>query len=382
MPSHKTIVLLALLAGCAPSAKPSSAVHIDTLPNGAVRIRSDAPRWDEGTGWKVAQALSIVSPEDGNGFFQRVTAIAADPAGRIYILDGQNSTIQQFNATGQWIRQIGRKGGGPGEFAGPIGLAIRGSQLYVVDQTNVRISVFDTSGAFVTSHPRSFANMGTWRWEGGLDTAGTIYDLRGQFSDSGQTWDLVRLGPDSFNVSDSFPLPSYEVGATLVKKSGGGISRQTMILPNTPMLARQLDPRGYLWFGIGNKYQIVQRRLTGDTVRIVERAWTPSPISDSARAQQDSMVASLRSQGYTLPEISTTVPAFRDLVLDDASNLWVGPYGWRDSVWQVFDAEGVWLGPVTFPGTMHQLRFRGDSYYGLTLDSLDIEHVVQGTVAR
>lgn len=383
MPSHNSLVLLALLAAaCSRPADRSATAHIDTLPNGALHVRSDAPRWADGMGWHVAQDLVITSPEQGDGEFGFVSAIAADPQGHVYVLDGQNNVIQQFDTAGTWIRSIGRKGGGPGEFTGAIGIAIRGSTLYVVDQTNIRISLFDTSGAYITSHPRNFANMGSWKWEGGLDTAGNLYDLRGQFTDSGPQWQLALLRPDSFTVADTFPIPVYEAGATLVKKVPGGMSRNTVVLPNTPTLARQFDPRGYLWFGVGNKYQIVQRHLKGDTVRIVERTWTPMPLTDSARARQDSLVGSLRRDGYTLPELATTVPAFDGLVIDEAGHLWVAPYGRRDPVWHVFDPEGVWLGPVTFPEPILKLSFQGGHYYGVTLDSLDVDHVVRGKVTK
>jgi hypothetical protein len=382
MPRPSLVVLgAALILACGGGTSPAT-FTVDTLSSGALLVRSAAPRWRPGDEWNVTQDLEIVSPEEGDGFFQRVTALAPDAAGGIYLLDGPSSVIQQYDPRGKWIRAIGRKGAGPGEYRGAIGLALRGSRLYVIDQTNIRISVLDTSGTLITSHPRNFANMGDWRWEGGLDTAGAIYDLRGAFTDSGPAWTLARLDSDNFAVTDTFPWPTFQGGATLVKKSNGGTSRTTINLPNMPQLARRYDPRGYLWFGIGSRYQIIQRRLKGDTVRIVERAWTPEPLSDQARARQDSLASSLRKDGYTVPELATSVPAFDALVLDDDGNLWVGPYGRQDAVWHVFDPAGAWLGPVTFPAPILQLSFRDGRYYGLTLDSMDVEHVVRGTVEK
>lgn len=378
------MLLTAMLAGCRAPADRSTAFHLDTLPNGILHARSDAPRWKDGAGWRVTQDLSIGGTEQGPADFVDIRDIAIDPAGRLYLLDAQGGTIQVFDARGTHVRAIGRKGAGPGEFSDAFGLAIRGDRLYVVDQRNVRISVFDTSGALITTHPRSFANMGVWQWEGGIDSSGAVIDMMGRFGANGldQHWYLTRLDRDSLTVADSFPLPDYQASAELVKHVPGGTSITRIVLPNAPTLSRVFDPRGYLWYGISDKYRIVKRHLSGDTALVIERAWQPAAIPDSARQRADSFIARLRTDGYDLPALSSTVPAFGGLVIDERGDLWVAPYGLTDATWQVFSSAGEWLGPVTFPSPIRGLTFDAGRYYGTVRDSLDVVRVAGGRIER
>jgi hypothetical protein len=43
------------------------------------------------------------------------------------------------------------------------------------------------------------------------------------------------------------------------------------------------------------------------------------------------------------------------------------------STWDVFDAEGRYLGPVTFPGKYQPIRAMGDRFYGIARDELDVQ---------
>ena len=54
----------------------------------------------------------------------RVTDVAVDAAGQVYVLDGGFDKICIFGEDGSYLRSIGRKGEGPGEFYEPRSLAI------------------------------------------------------------------------------------------------------------------------------------------------------------------------------------------------------------------------------------------------------------------
>jgi hypothetical protein len=79
--------------------------------------------------------------------------IAVNPAnGEIYIADGYgNHRIVVFDRSGQYLRQWGSAGTGPGQFS-PTGgghphcVVLNQALLYVCDRGNSRIQVFDTAG--------------------------------------------------------------------------------------------------------------------------------------------------------------------------------------------------------------------------------------------
>jgi len=58
-------------------------------------------------------------------------------------VDYLNSRIQVFTDAGAYLGQWGSAGGGPGQFRGPIGIAIDGpGNVFVADTNNGRIQVF------------------------------------------------------------------------------------------------------------------------------------------------------------------------------------------------------------------------------------------------
>jgi serine/threonine protein kinase/sugar lactone lactonase YvrE len=85
--------------------------------------------------------------------------IICDPSGLIYVSDPDNGCVHVMNAeNGQWLRKVGSKGTGDGQLQLPSGLALdRFNQLYVVDYSTSRVSVFSKAGIF----QRAFGGKGT-----------------------------------------------------------------------------------------------------------------------------------------------------------------------------------------------------------------------------
>ena len=74
-----------------------------------------------------------------------------DEAGNIYVVEIKNHRVQVLTPQGQHIRNIGRYGSGKGELHRPISAAIHRDMVYVTDRVNKRISVFTTTGDFITT---------------------------------------------------------------------------------------------------------------------------------------------------------------------------------------------------------------------------------------
>ena len=101
--------------------------------------------------------------------------IATDDSANIYV--SSEHKLQKFTSTGELIKFVDRKGGKEGEFDDPRGLTLRDSLVYVCDCDNYRIQVFDLDLNFV----RSIGSRGSGRGEFKLpfdvkfDTAGNMY---------------------------------------------------------------------------------------------------------------------------------------------------------------------------------------------------------------
>ncbi|MBZ0293917.1 MAG: hypothetical protein K8L99_15235, partial [Anaerolineae bacterium] len=80
--------------------------------------------------------------------------VAVDANGRVYVADTGNKRIRVYTQTGDFVRDIGRGGSGPGQLDEPVGLAVYpDGRLFVADTWNRRITVFDTDGIYLYDFP-------------------------------------------------------------------------------------------------------------------------------------------------------------------------------------------------------------------------------------
>ena len=86
-----------------------------------------------------------------DGQFRQPTDVTWDPAGNIFISDGYiNARVAKFDKNGDWVKQWGGPGRGPGELNTPHSIAsdVKGN-IFVADRGNRRIQVFTPDGALL-----------------------------------------------------------------------------------------------------------------------------------------------------------------------------------------------------------------------------------------
>ena len=90
--------------------------------------------------------------QHGGDPFNRVTNLALDSAGDLYIADGYgNARVHKFSADGEHLFSWGEPGSGPGEFRLPHAIAIdEDDRVLVADRENSRIQVFSPKGEYLT----------------------------------------------------------------------------------------------------------------------------------------------------------------------------------------------------------------------------------------
>jgi hypothetical protein len=93
-----------------------------------------------------------VGAEEGESWemFSGIRALAFDKADNLYVLDGMNFRVLVFDRSGRFVRQFGKKGGGPGELQTPLGLAVLADgNIAVTDLTNRGYVIYRADGTYV-----------------------------------------------------------------------------------------------------------------------------------------------------------------------------------------------------------------------------------------
>lgn len=357
---------------------------MDTLPNGAVLVSNPAQGiWKPGEEWRLVEELRIGSADvEGPELFGEIIALEVDRLGRIYVLDRQAKEVRVFDPDGRHVRSFGRKGGGPGEFKDPIGLAWHPEgTLWVADPANTRYSVHDTTGTFLATHRRALGGYGI-PWNGGLDAEGRMHEVSYLPAADGRSRPVLLRFDREMAAADTFPLPDFR-GEEFRHRTDR--SATFVAVPFASRMSRRVYPGYGVWSGVSDRYRIHHQSLEGDTLRAVERELEPVSVTP---AEKDEALASLKwftDRGGRIDpsRIPSRKPAFTDLSRDDSGYLWVQPSLPADtegSVLDVFDPEGRYLGVVRSGialGSFPPMLVRGDRLYAVVRDELEVPYVVR-----
>jgi hypothetical protein len=320
--------------------------------------------------------------------FGQLVGLEVDPLGRLWVADAQAGEIRVFDASGHHVRTIGRKGGGPGEFAQLAGMDWAPDRtLWVVDGGNARYTLLDSAGHVVTTRQRTAA-VTTIPWPGGFDAEGRLYDLVLLPASDGQVrHGVVRYGSD-LQPQDTLQLPEPKVDY-LELVSPNGRSRQRTNVPFSPYLVWGVDREGFVWSGVTDRYRLNRARFADDTVLVMELESAPVPITP---AEMDAMMENYKwftDQGGKIDrrKIPRVKPPFFSLFFDDRGRPWVIPAhaDGEQAAFDVFEPSGRYLGRVTSPVEVLSAPapvVQGNYLYGVTQDDLGVSSVVRLRIER
>jgi hypothetical protein len=134
-----------------PEAMSVPATRLTPLPTGIPVIMPEPPAGGgRGGGGRTGGPALLPGAGPEGESFSRPTDVAWDAQGNIYVADGYgNARVAKYAPTGKWLKNWGSRGSGQGQFNIVHGIAIDGQgNVYVGDEGNKRVRVFDTGGNF------------------------------------------------------------------------------------------------------------------------------------------------------------------------------------------------------------------------------------------
>lgn len=347
--------------------------------------------------------------------------IAVATNGTMYVLDRSVPTVRVYDATGKFVKNIGQRGSGPGEYryATAIALAKNGN-LLLYDQGNARVNVYTPTGDVVTSWmTKAGSGSGSGKSILTSDATGTTY-IRSPIWKRGQAapprWAWFRYAADG-TLRDTTYGPEGPSPATLVAQRANA-SKSTGI-PFAPVYYTAVSPLGYFVTSWSSALA-VEIHEAGKPVTSIRREIPLQPVTsrerDSARADvTESMRQTDPAWSWDGPDIPRTRAAHLGLRVGDDGAVWVqlakgpklddgsGPGGGqpstrmgagnnptgvsRSATWpcpsnswtlhDLFEPSGRYLGQVKLPERVDVLLTRGDYVWAATCNEDDAPQVVR-----
>jgi hypothetical protein len=203
----------------------------------------------------LEQDLQIGQEDDDNYILGVVSCIQTDDEGNIYICDIKLSRVQKYDKSGRFIKTIGKKGQGPGEYENPFEtfLLPKTSSLYV--RSNRSVLEYDQNGVY-----RTQTILRHFPYKTGVDGDGRIWAVPNIISGTKETRSVEKIGRNGETLWSSAVYP-YE--------------RYRRVMPDGSMVSGTsgwefdvhfaLADENTLWYGYSKAYEMIVITKDGKT---------------------------------------------------------------------------------------------------------------------
>ena len=285
--------------------------------------------------FSLEEELSIGDAEEREEYiFSDIRDIAVDEESRIYILDSKESHIRVFDKNGEYIKTIGEKGQGPGEFQLPSSLQITlQNEIVVNDSAARKLHFFALDGNYLRAVSQT--KMGFFS-DPKVDSEGNIIASY-MIADKEVTYVLKKFNPQ---LGEIFTIFSTEV------------LKYPNLNPFFPRCYWEITKENNLIWGFPDKYELHIINSEGKPFRKIIREYDPIKITDE---EKDNWIKE-RFGGYegVLPEIKLSWNenhnAFIYLSIDDQGRIFTRTYEKVSEgdkyYYDVFDSEGKYIAKV------------------------------------
>jgi hypothetical protein len=297
-------------------------------------------------------------PEDE--FFEGIIDIGADEAGNIYLCDIRACNIKKFSSDGKFLKIIGRKGQGPGEFNMPWRMAVTANRLFIYDMGNRRLCSLTTEGDHIK-------NIGVQNTEGRprnmrAHPNGNIIVEREiiHYGEQDRPQDCVIqvFSPELELKNELF---SHQVMRNKFRRLQGMFTN--IIQPFSPDVFWDVTPDGKIVIGLAEDYTVEVHHAENGLLSSFNHTYEPVRVTEQDKERFFSVITFGTSEGgqtdlpkeiKKLTEFPRVKPAFDALFVDFEGNILVHTVQ-KDSegtppMFDAFDPDGKFIGTVKITG--------------------------------
>jgi hypothetical protein len=272
--------------------------------------------------------------------FQSINILDVDEQGQFYILDEQAGNIKVFDQNGEFVRAIGRKGQGPGEFGLPISLFISPQdQIIVNDMGQRKIHYFDKEGNYL----KEFSIADKFLFFGPMVTSKGDLIVMYTIPQEKPVTVLQKLNPklDPVFTFTSIFLDTPPTINIFVARSLTSL-RWTMTYDEK-----------IIWADIKNpEYSLHFHAPDGNWVRTITREYDPIAITtEDQKKLIDTTFGNNPTEQWDI-QFPDHYPPFSGFSFDDLGHLFVRRYEKVSSddgyLYDIFDSEGKYIAQMRF----------------------------------
>jgi hypothetical protein len=342
-----------LVIGCKRSASPWKGT-IEVVDKVTI-IRNPLSPLYSGDALSVEEELSIGEAKGNQqDLFGYISMIAVDSNENIYVADLKEAHIQVYDKDGGYLRTIGRRGQGPGEFNNVNALEVTPqNELMVSDRMASKLIFFSLTGDYLCTTILKGVQAGYVH----KTARGTYYfstpDFRGRYEDK--------------TLENAMEVNEYSVDLNFIKNVAKD-KYWNVLLPLQPAMITQLCSDDRIICGFREDYEIRAYDSEGELVRRIFKDYEPVEIKD-----KDKEIRSWTEE----KDLPRHFLPYEDLSVDDEGRLFVQlyekPEGGRGYLFDVFDAEGKYVAKAVF-GAIPQC-WKGGKFYTIEEDDDGYQYV-------
>ncbi len=325
-------------------------------------------------------------------------ALDCDAAGNVFVMDFSDNNIKQFDPSGKFLKLLGRKGQGPGEFNMPIDIVFAKDRLIVWDMGNDRLCALTMSGELIKAKNTS-AFAGRPNKVGALPTGEIVlFTEKTYFSEPDRAQDcfIEILTPDLQPIKR---LYSQAVLRNKFMRAEGRLSNLPQ--PFCSDVYWAVSPIGNIVLGFSEKYEISVYNKEGQKVSTFSHPYDPVKVTTEdekdffggmsyttetgiKRGAPDHIV-----KNTTFPKFK---PAFNALIVDSDGNTLIHTYKKnKDEMYRYFDAfdvQGKFIatvhveGDVPFPGQSRKSRVVDGCFWLIQYGNEESPRVIKYRIAE
>jgi hypothetical protein len=275
-----------------------------------------------------------------------------DEKGTMYVVDFKASNVKVFDKTGHFIRTIGKKGEGPGEFNMPLGVIVTpNNELMIEDMMNRRLSYFSLDGEFIRNEVLTNS----------LSTLNIVMDSKGNF----MARELVMEGNRLF-----FELRKYDRDMNpmfVLEKTEFKNPMQGNFNPFGVLAVYIFGQDDKIFYGDGKDYEIKIYTPKGKLIRRILKKHAPIKIT---KEDENRILNEIPDVGFDLKQgmkFPEYFPAYEFFALDERGRLIVRTYkkgkNEGEYVLDIFDEEGRFIAQI--PSRVNSRIWKSNKAYSI-----------------